>query len=341
MKALTMKALTLAICTGSAFMLSACGSDNNDNNSNNQQPGTQQPSTQTETIKGTAATGKALVGKVVVKNKDGKESNAVQVKADGTFEVAAPKGAPYIIKAFDDKTGDQATILYSYAADAKSIVNINQLTTQALFAANDQKELAKLYGDWVKQSVAINQTAIESAAKQVAANLQAQFTAAGIDAKTLNIFNYKFTPNGTGFDAVLDKVKISGFNNCNVSSCNINYTVNGVNYGWNYTIDTSGYNLTLTNGNGGGFGGNQNLKITTSVSTAGISTPDVVVNIPNIDKPTNQQEFCGDMSVTGQLPAGYKLNSCTFNGTTGNIAATVSANGFNVSYTVKYEYSPA
>lgn len=340
MKALTMKALTLAICTGSAFMLSACGSDNNDNNSNNQQPGTQQPSTQTETIKGTAATGKALVGKVVVKNKDGKESSAVEVKADGTFEVAAPKGAPYLIKAYNDQAGDQAITLYSYAADAKAQVNVNQLTTQAMFAANNQANLVTLYAEWAKQNAALTQTKIEEAAKQVAANLQAQFTAAGIDAKTLNIFNYKFTPNGTGFDAVLDKVKISGFNNCNVSSCNINYTVNGVNYGWNYTIDTSGYNLTLTNGNGGGFGGNQNLKITTSVSTAGISTPDVVVNIPNIDKPTNQQEFCGDVSVTGQLPAGYKLNSCTFNGTTGNIAATVSANGFNVSYTVKYEYSP-
>lgn len=336
MKALTMKALTLAICTGSAFMLSACGSDNNDNNSNNQQPGTQQPSTQTEIIKGTAATGKALVGKVVVKNKDGKESSAVGIKADGTFEVAAPKGAPYLIKAYNDQTGDQATTLYSYAADAKAQVNVNQLTTQAMFAANNQANLVTLYSEWTKQNAALTQAKIEEAAKQVAANLQAQFTAAGIDAKTLNIFNYKFTPNGKGFDAVLDKVQISGFNNCNVSSCTVKYTIDGKDYGWNYSISTNGFSWVIDNGNGGGLGGNYNLKVTTSVGGVGTS-----IDIKGVDKPTNQQEFCGDMSVTGQLPAGYKLNSCSFNGNTGNISATVAASGISFNYTVKYEYSPA
>ncbi len=334
-KVVSMKALTLAICTGSVLMLSACGSDNNDNSSNNQ-PGAQQPATQTETIKGTAATGKALTGKVVVKNKDGKESSAVDIKADGTFEVAAPKGAPYMIKAFNGKTGDQEVVLYSYAADAKATVNVNQLTTQALFSANNQADLAKLYGDWAKQSLVIKQATIEEAAKKVAANLQAQFTAAGIDAKTLNIFNYSFKPDGKGFDAVLDHVQISGFNNCNVTSCNVKYTIDGKDYGWNYSISTTGFSWVIDNGNGGGLGGNYNLKVTTSVSGVGTS-----VEIKGVDKPTNQQEFCGDMSVTGQLPAGYKLNSCSFNGNTGNISATVSASGISFNYTVKYEYSPA
>lgn len=330
MKTFNFKVLTLAICTGAALTLTACGSDNSDD----VKPQPQQSAAQTETIKGMAATGKAFAGKVIVKNKDGKESNAVDIKADGSFEVTAPKGAPYLIKAYNDKTGDQATVLYSYAADTKATVNVNQLTTQALFSANDQADLAKLYGDWVKQSVAINQTAIEEAAKKVAANLQAQFATVNIDATKLNIFNYSFKPDGKGFDAVLDKVQISGFNNCNVTSCNVKYTVNGTDYSWNYGISTNGYSWVIDNGNGGGLGGNYNLKVTTSVSGFGTS-----VEIKGVEKPTNQQEFCGDVSVTEQLPQGYKLNSCSFNGNTGNIAATISANGINVSYSVKYEYT--
>lgn len=332
MKTLTMKALTLAICTGSALMLAACGSDSNDDQNNTPQ----QPVTQTETIKGMAATGKAFVGKVVVKNKDGKESSAVDIKADGSFEVTAPKGAPYLIKAYNDKTGDQAVTLYSYAADAKAQVNVNQLTTQAVFAANNQANLATLYTEWTKQNATLTQAKIEEAAKKVAANLQAQFTAAGIDATKLNIFNYSFKPDGKGFDAVLDKVQISGFNNCNVSSCSINYTINGASYSWNYAISTNGYSWVIDNGNGGGLGGNYNLKVTTSVNGFGTS-----IDIKGVDKPTNQQEFCTGSNTTSQLPQGYVVSSCTFNGTTGNIAATVSANGFSVSYTVKYEYSPA
>lgn len=335
MKPLNFKALTLALCTGTALTLAACGSDNNDNNSG-QNANPQQPAVQTETIKGMAATGKAFAGKVVVKNKEGKESSAVTIKADGSFEVAAPKGAPYLIKAYNDKTGDQAVTLYSYATDAKAQVNVNQLTTQAVFAANGQANLAALYNDWAKQNASVTQAKVEEAAKKVAANLKAQFAAVDIDAQKLNIFNYQFKPDGKGFDAVLDKVNISGFSNCNVSGCNIKYTINGADYAWNYAISTNGYSWVIDNGNGGGLGGNYNLKVTTSVNGFGTS-----VEIKGVDKPTNQQEFCGDADIKEQLPSGYVLNNCSFNGNTGIIAATVSANGFNVSYSVKYEYTAA
>lgn len=330
MKSLNFKALTLAVCTGAALSLAACGSDNDDNNTTNTAPAS------TETIKGTAATGKPFAGKVIVKNKEGKESAAVAIKADGSFEVAAPKGGPYLIKAYNDKTGDQAVTLYSYSADAKTQVNVNQLTTQAVFAANGQANLDTLYKDWDKQNTVVTSAKIEEAAKKVAANLNSEFAAVSIDAKKLNIFSYEFKANGSGFDAVLDKVQISGFSNCNVSSCSVKYIINGREFAWNYQISTNGYSWVIDNNNGGGFGGNYNLKVTTSVNGIGTS-----VDIKGVPKPANQQEFCSDADIKEQLPSGYVLNSCSFSGNTGNIAATVSANGFSLSYSVKYEYTPA
>lgn len=262
MKPLNFKALTLAVCVGATLSLAACGSDNDDNNSTaNPAPAS------TETIKGTAATGKPFVGKIVVKNKDGKESTAVDIKLDGTFEVAAPKGGPYLIKAYNDKTGDQAVTLYSYSMDAKTQVNVNQLTTQAIFAANGQASLDALYKDWDKQNSVVTAAKVEDAAKKVAANLSSQFAAVSIDAKKLNIFSYEFKANGSGFDAVLDKVQISGFSNCNVSSCNVKYMINGSEFSWNYQISTTGYSWVV---DGGGIpGSGQNCLVDVDVKVAG------------------------------------------------------------------------
>lgn len=261
MKPLNFKALTLAVCTGAIVGLSACGSDNDNSNTTTTTPAS------TETIKGMAATGKPFVGKVVVKNKDGKESKAVDTKPDGTFEVQAPKGGPYLIKAYNDKTGDQAVTLYSYSADAKTNVNVNQLTTQAVFTANGQASLDTLYKDWNKQNSVVSAVKIEEAAKKVAANLKNEFDAVSIDAKKLNIFSYEFKADSRGFDSVLDKVQISGFSNCNVSSCSVKYTVNGTDFAWNYQISTTGYSWVI---NGGGIpGSGQNCLVGVDVKVAG------------------------------------------------------------------------
>ena len=79
------------------------------------------------------------------------------------------------------------------------------------------------------------------------------------------------------------------------------------------------------------------MNVTTSVMGQGAT-----VTVKNVPKPANQNEFCGSNDVTAQLPNGqFKINSCSFNGTVGNINATVNTNGFSVTYDVKYEYSPA
>lgn len=343
MKRLSQSLLAIAICSATA-LLAGCD-DNDDNNTT----GTTAPVATTETVKGTAATGKAFVGKVEVINSKGEKSSAVTIKADGTFEVTVPKGAPYLIKASNKGTGggvDAPLIeLYSYLADASKAVNVTQLTTQAVYDANGQTNLENLYKDWATSYTRLTQDKLLAAAKRVVANLDtvlaAKFTQAGVDAKTTNVFTIPFTAAhgttaGTGLDKVLDGVTIAGFNNCNAGGCTISYTINDATYNWKYDISTTGYNITF-NGTGPGIPtGNYNLKVSTTV--AGVTTN---VTIPNIPKPDTQAQFCDASDVKQQLPQGFTINSCSFNGNTGNIAATVSVSGFSVSYSVKYEYTPA
>ena len=318
--------LSAAVLTMSATLLTACGGGGDDSTP------TTQPAAQTESVSGTAATGKPFVGTVVVVNKDGKESAAVTIAADGTFKVDVPKGAPYLIKASNGKAGESLVELYSYLADASKHVNVTQLTTQALYDANQQKKIADLYAQWAVHHADLTTAEVELAAKKVAANLKAQLSAAGLNPKAVNIFNDVFKANSTGLDKVLDQVQISY--NCNVSSCNVNYTVNGFAFTWNYTVDTTGYNVSVTPGTPLG---SYDLKVTTNV--AGVPSD---ITIHDVPKPATQAEFCADGDVKDGLPSNITINSCTFSGNKGAINATVTTpQGLSINYTVNYEYVPA
>ena len=238
-----------AICSAllSAVVMVAGCNDDDKNSNQNQAP-------QTETLKGTAATGAPFKGaEIIVTNKNGK-SQSTTVNENGEFDVKIEIGSPYIIRA---KKGD--VTLFSYAASA-GYVNVNQLTTQALFDVNGQMDVAKLWEAWQSQAAAITQAKIDEAAKKVAANLNEQFTKAGVDPKKVNIFNYEFKPDGKGFDAVLDQVKIDY--SCNIGSCNVTYKVgDNANYNWNYTISTNGYSFVVDGGGNGAAGSGQNCAV--------------------------------------------------------------------------------
>ena len=67
------------------------------------------------------------------------------------------------------------------------------------------------------------------------------------------------------------------------------------------------------------------------------------VTVPNVAQPSTQAQFCDGLANDTQfkqLTTGgtMTINSCTYSGNTGNIAASVSVSGFNVSYTIKYDY---
>jgi hypothetical protein len=104
--------------------------------------------------------------------------------------------------------------------------------------------------------------------------------------------------------------------------------------------------LPTTGGNGQNSTGGGNYKLNIEVIANGISGASVVVN--NVPKPDTQSEFCSAPEVQEQLnsqmnAAGtWTMNSCSFSGNTGTIAATVAITqpiSMSVPYTVKYTYS--
>jgi len=324
------KTLCCAILVGASMLLAACNDD--DPKTSNTTPTT--PAAETAKIEGVAATGKPFVGKVEVVNAQGKKSSAVTINADGTFSVDVPKGAPYLIRAFND---NPAETLYSYAV-AAGYANVTQLTTAALYDANAQNNLADLYTAWAEKISEVTEEKVIQAAKEVVANLKDTMLENGItetEISKLNVFNYQFAANPTNkFDNFLDDVQISYA--CSVQACSVSYTVNDQAFSWNYNINVNGITIDFNNTGGGIPTGDFNLKVTTTV--AGVAT---TLNFPKVPKPSNQQEFCTGQDILGQLPNGYTLNSCSFSGNTGTIAATINQAGFTISYSVKYEYTPA
>lgn len=324
------KTLCYAILVSTSMLLAACNDDDPKTSSSTPTA----PAVEMAKIEGVAATGKPFIGKVEVVNAQGKKSNAVTINADGTFSVDVPKGAPYLIRAFNDNSADT---LYSYAV-AAGYANVTQLTTAALYDANSQLNLADLYTAWAEKVSQVTEEKVLQAAKEVVANLKNTMLENGLtttEVNSLNVFNYKFAATANNkFDNFLDDVQISY--TCGVQACNVSYTVNDQTFSWNYNIGVNGITIDFNNTGGGIPTGDFNLKVTTTV--AGIAT---TVNIPKIPKPSNQQEFCGGQDVLQQLPNGYTLNSCSFSGNTGTIAATINQAGFSISYSVKYEYTPA
>lgn len=100
-------------------------------------------------------------------------------------------------------------------------------------------------------------------------------------------------------------------------------------------------------GGGTGAGGNYTLVMDVSVAGAGGAS----ISIPGVPKPSSQSEFCGAVSdsssgigIQQALQGGtgtLTINSCTFDGSVGRVAATMAITSpiaMNVSYAVVYTY---
>ncbi len=324
----------LTALTALTLALSGCGGSSSSSSN----------STQNQTLNGTAATGLAMSGgQVTVVNAAGKTASST-VNANGTYTVTVEKGAPYLLKVTG--TGSQSgTTEFSFATDASAAnTNITPLTSVALFNAAGQKNLEDVYKQWAS-SKPVTETQVIESAKKVVANLRTQLAAQGMtetQINALNIFNQKFTP-ATATTPTTDKLDLFldqfNFNvTCGAMACTGSYQYGTNTLSWNANISTSGITVNWGGTGTGGTGGtgNYNLKVTTTVMGQ-----NVVVTVPGVDKPTGQSDFCASSEIKGQLPAGFTINSCSFSGNTGTIAATVNANGINLSYSVKYEYTPA
>ena len=342
------KGFVLSAVLSSMLLITGCGGDDNDSSNPS---GEEQK--QKATLSGTAATGAALAdASIEVVNKNGQTATTT-TDQNGKFTIQIDTGAPYMIKASKGET-----VLYSYAAGA-GYVNVTQLTTQSILAANKAAEdrdfdsLADVYANW--KQIAAETTIdefneiLEEASKEAIANLKTVFEANGFNSTTgyPDLFEYEFDANSTGFDAILDSVVITGLNSActgigSTYSCDVSYRVNGADFTWNYDISKDGINTVIdidTGNNPTSPSGDYNLKVTTSVMGSSTS-----VTINNIPKPANESEFCTSELVNQQFEeegGTVKVDSCTFDGNVGNIKITTTTSGFSVSTTIKYEYSAA
>lgn len=328
---------TLAAAAAAAVMLAACGGGDD-----SPAGPTTPPAATTVQITGLAATGAAIANATVTATNVRGEKASATTNAGGQFTLNIADGAPFML-AITDAAGKA---WYSYA-QAAGVANINPLTTLALLQANGNKPLADLASGWASRQLTATQ--VLDAAKVVNANLSSVMQGKGIDPAAANPFTVSFTPNGTGFDAVLDAMRVNI--SCSATSCTqtINSPAGAALVSWNASIATSSINLSWS---AGGTGGNINIGLgscaapragtyslvvqTTVSGIGGVPIPEVCVDgLPG--KPTSQSEFCGSGTVTQQLPPGVSVISCTYDGTVGTIAARITS-PVVLDYSVKYTF---
>ena len=105
-----------------------------------------------------------------------------------------------------------------------------------------------------------------------------------------------------------------------------------------------------TGGGGPGGGGTGSYTLLLNVTASGMALQPI--SITNVPKPSTQDEFCGEVnSQTSQLSlaqftqqgatGSLTINSCTFNGTSGTVTATLSITSpvqITIPYSVLYTY---
>lgn len=338
-----LRAATLAALALSAALLAACGGGDDD-------PAAPAAAAATQvTLSGTAATGAAIGnGEVVVTNALG-QTATVRTGSNGSFSVAIGEGAPYLLRVTDAG----GTAWYSYAQQPGT-VNITPLTTLALLEANGHKPLADLAKSWADSRLSAD--AVLAAAAEVNAHLRTQMAAAGLDADRYNIFSTAFNADHTGYDALLDAVRVSI--DCSATQCTqtLRSPAGSVLVQWDGDIATTGIALswTATGSNGGGsssgavtvglgsckapVAGTYSMVVQTAVAGVGAgAVPEVCIDgLPGA--PASRDEFCGGSDAAAQLPPGAAIRSCSYGNNVGTIVAQISTGPITVDYTVTYTF---
>jgi hypothetical protein len=316
-----------------SVVLTGCGGGSNAT------PSQTNTSTQaSQTLNGVAATGKPLVGKVVAVNAQGERSAPVEIAADGSFSVSVPKGAPYLLKAYN---ADASVNLYSYVANASvdGQVNINQLTTAAVLNASANVNLEKLFDRWENRPPLINDQAMLNAATQVVFNLNDEMLRLGFTAdqiNTLNVFTVSFSPVlGDLFDTLLDNVSVDL--NCGALACDATYKLLGQTLVWSSSFDPNQFDLSFNVNSALGFPvillGDYTRTMTTTTQGK-----DTVVVADGVGKPLTKIGFCYSNYLKNTLGVTGSIEQCSYNGKLGSFSG-VDTNGMAYSSRVTYVWN--
>jgi hypothetical protein len=314
----------MCLAAMSTALLSACGGS----------------SSTAPTISGVAAVGVPIVNGLVKVSCAGGSAMTATTSSTGAWTVTTSgQTLPCAVQVSAGTVGGVVnTTPYHSIAISFGTVNITPLTDLAVAQMVGVAPQAWFAGPTFTE---VNTTALGAALNTVSTSLGLSSTLG-----TVNPFTTAFlAQNGDKIDDILEAIKTT-LSNQSKTYADLLAAAQAGNYtafsGFGTGFSTVYVNLT---GNGGsGAGGSGTLTIVTTIS--GVSAPSVVVT--GITKPANQSDFCGaiqsDSSITSLSANGGSLtiNSCSFSGNVGTVAATLSVTtpfAFTTSYTITYTYS--
>jgi hypothetical protein len=195
-------------------------------------------------ISGTVATGGAFVGAVNAYGSNGGSVMNTPIDASGNYSVTVGElTPPYLLCATPDNP--VLATLCSWASEA-GITNITQMTTLALYYANNEQDPASLVNSWPAsyQTVSGN---LPNAQAVVNANFISIFYAVdlalNIDFSTYDFFTSRFSIGDT-YDQILALLDVDLSSNPPIIS------VNNAPFVFDPNIDISGINIGATPGGG-------------------------------------------------------------------------------------------
>lgn len=306
-------------------------------------------------LSGTAAIGAPVAGATVQARCAGSGSTLLEsiTSATGTWKInTTGQSLPCAVRVSGGNL-PAGQALHSVALDFSN-VNITPLTDlmvanatgklpAAWWGSNGPADVAAITAPNVEKALNQLRSALNLSALQTLDPRTAAFTAAPKDKvdDILEALQNALATAGLNYLALLNEASKAAF----TLSPNFKLTLQTA---YN-TITVGGTGTGPGTGPGTGGGTSGNYTLTLDVTAYGVATPPVTIT--NVPKPATQNEFCADINssssdigLSQSIPAGtgkLTINSCSFNGTVGQVAATVSITSpaaMTVPYTVTYTY---
>lgn len=160
------------------------------------------------TLSGTAATGAPMIGQVTVKDANG-VMRTTDIRLDGTYTVDVDGlTAPFLLRAQGTVGGREVRLVSAAsAADVGGTINITPFTD--LIIANIAGQVAEEFFDNPTNFAGlVTPAALDTARQDLTTRLLPILTALGVDS-SFDLLRTAFAANHTGFDAVMDVLKVT------------------------------------------------------------------------------------------------------------------------------------
>lgn len=167
----------------------------------------------TTPISGVAAVGAPLSEATVVLIDASNNSMSVKADAEGsyTFTDVSNMTAPFLLKATGTVGGEQQTMYSALdekpAAGQATVLNVTPMT-HSVVAQLSNGDPAKIFSDPTSLATYIKPTDMKLAKEKIVAVLEDQLKEQGLDSTKFDPFKTPFKANSSGFDKMLDLVKM-------------------------------------------------------------------------------------------------------------------------------------